>query len=208
MTPIEHAFVVTRLALDDRMVTYTARGAVAARRLEKLAKQHGWGFQFIDNANGCYGMFARTDGVAVRKLTKEEAEVVQEEARTRREQNAAAERHLRSIALTHSVWGRLGFQPEKGGLVNGVVLDRHYVCRTSKNRRALARTIQLQEEWLRWNGGTVVLLARSAVPDTLPILADALEDAGCDVQAFLAHLRRVPHDGPCFFVEFVFQNVP
>jgi hypothetical protein len=47
--------------------------------------------------------------------------------------------------------------------------------------------------WLAWNGGTVAKLA-AAIYDgrcfaDLPILADALEDAGCADAAILAHCR-------------------
>jgi hypothetical protein len=47
--------------------------------------------------------------------------------------------------------------------------------------------------WLGWNGNTVARLARAAYDeyafDQLPILADALEDAGCSDAAILAHCR-------------------
>jgi hypothetical protein len=47
--------------------------------------------------------------------------------------------------------------------------------------------------WLAWNGGTVAKLA-AAIYDgrrsaDLPILADALEDAGCADAAILTHCR-------------------
>src|SRR5262249_38689061 len=48
--------------------------------------------------------------------------------------------------------------------------------------------------WLAWNGGTVRQLARSIDEerafDRLPILADALEEAGCADEAILSHLRK------------------
>jgi hypothetical protein len=47
--------------------------------------------------------------------------------------------------------------------------------------------------WLLWNNGTVEKLARCIYEerafDRLPILADALEDAGCDSELVLAHCR-------------------
>ena len=53
-------------------------------------------------------------------------------------------------------------------------------------------------EWLSWNYGTVPAIARQLDDDgayhDLPIRADALEDAGCDVPAFLDHCRAPgPH---------------
>ncbi|MFO0844686.1 MAG: hypothetical protein U0797_20200 [Gemmataceae bacterium] len=47
--------------------------------------------------------------------------------------------------------------------------------------------------WRAWNGGTAVQLARVIYDEqrfhVLPILADALEEAGCDDEALLAHCR-------------------
>jgi hypothetical protein len=48
--------------------------------------------------------------------------------------------------------------------------------------------------WLEWNGGTVPRLAQAIDDegrfDDLPILADALEDAGCDNADLLKHCRK------------------
>jgi hypothetical protein len=47
--------------------------------------------------------------------------------------------------------------------------------------------------WLRWGGGTVATLARSIYLEhsfrDLPVLGDALEEAGCDDAELLAHCR-------------------
>jgi hypothetical protein len=52
---------------------------------------------------------------------------------------------------------------------------------------------RLEPAWLSWNEGTVLKLAQSiatdGVVDQLPILADALEDAGCGDADILAHCR-------------------
>ena len=52
----------------------------------------------------------------------------------------------------------------------------------------------LVHEWLTWEAGMVTGLARAIDEerawDRMPILADALEDAGCDESALLDHLRR------------------
>ena len=49
-------------------------------------------------------------------------------------------------------------------------------------------------EWLTWEGGIVTGLARAIDEerawDRMPILADALEDAGCNDPALLEHLRH------------------
>jgi carbon storage regulator len=54
-------------------------------------------------------------------------------------------------------------------------------------------------EWLTWQDGTVVRLARAIADkgdyESLPILADALEEAGCADAAVLDHCRSSERDG-------------
>jgi hypothetical protein len=62
--------------------------------------------------------------------------------------------------------------------------------------------------WLAWNGGTVGDLARAIEKeqafDRLPILADALEDAGCADAALLDHCRGPgPHVRGCWVVDLI-----
>jgi hypothetical protein len=57
-----------------------------------------------------------------------------------------------------------------------------------------------------WRTTTVLEVARCAyeAPDSgsLPVLADALEEAGCDDQEFLGHLRgEGPHSRGCFVLD-------
>lgn len=51
----------------------------------------------------------------------------------------------------------------------------------------------LDPSWLRWNRGCVTKMVRTIYAEDrfrdLPILADALEEAGCDSQAILSHCR-------------------
>jgi hypothetical protein len=61
---------------------------------------------------------------------------------------------------------------------------------------------------LTWSGGTVVTLARSIYQDRhfddLPVLADALEEAGCTDAALLEHLRGPgPHVRGCWAVDLI-----
>jgi hypothetical protein len=55
------------------------------------------------------------------------------------------------------------------------------------------RTVAIDSAWLAWNHGTVPAVARRVYEDRafhdLPILADALEDAGCTDADLLAHCR-------------------
>jgi hypothetical protein len=62
--------------------------------------------------------------------------------------------------------------------------------------------------WLAWNDGTLRKIAQSIYDerafDRLPILADALEDAGCDNADILAHCRSEgPHVRGCWVVDLL-----
>jgi len=63
--------------------------------------------------------------------------------------------------------------------------------------------VTFQQEWLDWNNGTVRKLAEAIFEARmyaeLPILADALEDAGCNEPRILRHLRyRMEHTRQCW----------
>jgi hypothetical protein len=63
-------------------------------------------------------------------------------------------------------------------------------------------------DWLGWNGSTVPRLAQAICDvrafDRLPVLADALEDAGCPDANLLGHLRGPgPHVRGCWAVDLV-----
>jgi hypothetical protein len=62
--------------------------------------------------------------------------------------------------------------------------------------------------WLAWEGGTVPKLAQAVYDerafDRLPLLADALEDAGCTDAELLGHLRGPgPHVRGCWAVDLL-----
>jgi hypothetical protein len=62
--------------------------------------------------------------------------------------------------------------------------------------------------WPAWNGGTVPRLAQAVYDgrefDRLPVLADALEDAGCSDPDLLGHLRGPgPHVRGCWAVDLI-----
>jgi hypothetical protein len=62
--------------------------------------------------------------------------------------------------------------------------------------------------WLAWEGGTVPKLAGSIYEDRgfdrLPILADALEEAGCTEADLLTHLRNLgPHVRGCWALDLL-----
>jgi hypothetical protein len=66
----------------------------------------------------------------------------------------------------------------------------------------------IDRAWLAWSDGTVVKLTRSIYDerafDRLPVLADALEDAGCDNADILSHCRGPgPHVRGCWVVDLL-----
>jgi hypothetical protein len=77
------------------------------------------------------------------------------------------------------------------------------------------RLVNLDPDWLAWNGGIVRRLAEAADEERplpsgqldsarLAVLADALEDAGCDNADLIAHLRHPgPHWRGCFALDAV-----
>jgi hypothetical protein len=70
------------------------------------------------------------------------------------------------------------------------------------------RPVTVESSWLKWNGRTVIQLARSIYQDgnfnDLPILADALEESGCNDPDILGHLRSPgPHVRGCWVVDLV-----
>jgi hypothetical protein len=70
------------------------------------------------------------------------------------------------------------------------------------------RPVEADPSWLRWNDGTAPKLARSIYDDRsfhrLPLLADALEDAGCADRAILAHCCGPgPHVRGCWVIDLL-----
>jgi hypothetical protein len=70
------------------------------------------------------------------------------------------------------------------------------------------RHVTMNPEWLMWNDGTVRRIAEAIYNertfDRMPILADALEDAGCSEPDILAHCRgEGPHVRGCWVVDAI-----
>jgi hypothetical protein len=80
------------------------------------------------------------------------------------------------------------------------------------------REVRIDPTWLAWNGGTVWMLAQDVYGDRrlsegtldngrLAILADALEEAGCNNEEILTHLRgRGPHLRGCWAVDLLLDK--
>src|SRR5262249_3271105 len=70
------------------------------------------------------------------------------------------------------------------------------------------KLVELDPTWLAWNDGCAEKLARGIYEDRafdqLPIVADALEEAGCDEESVLAHCRGTGlHIRGCWVVDLL-----
>jgi hypothetical protein len=68
--------------------------------------------------------------------------------------------------------------------------------------------VSVNPGWLSWKGGTIAKLAASIYAgrafDRLPVLVDALEEAGCSDAGVLAHLRGTgPHVRGCWPLDLI-----
>jgi hypothetical protein len=73
------------------------------------------------------------------------------------------------------------------------------------------RPVSISRSVLAWNDGTVVKLARAIYDerafDRLPVLADALEEAGCDHADLPGHCRAPgPHVRGCWAVDLLLNQ--
>jgi hypothetical protein len=69
-------------------------------------------------------------------------------------------------------------------------------------------SVTIDPRWLKWNQGVLLQLAEAIYDerafDRLPILADALEDAGCTDRTILEHCRGPgPHVRGCWVVDLI-----
>jgi hypothetical protein len=70
------------------------------------------------------------------------------------------------------------------------------------------RPVDIDPAWLMWHQRTIPKIAQGIYDDRtfdrLPVLADALEDAGCDQVELLAHLRGPgPHVRGCWVIDLL-----
>jgi hypothetical protein len=68
----------------------------------------------------------------------------------------------------------------------------------------------LDAAWLGWGGGTVVSLARAIYEERrwgeMGVLADALQEAGCDRDDILSHCRGPVHARGCWLVDLLLNK--
>jgi hypothetical protein len=72
-------------------------------------------------------------------------------------------------------------------------------------------SVEINPEWLTWQSGTVRKVAQFIYDEhhfqDIPILADALEEAGCTDERILAHCRsKFTHYRGCFVVDAVLRQ--
>jgi hypothetical protein len=70
------------------------------------------------------------------------------------------------------------------------------------------RPVRVERAWLAWNGGLPAAMAAAIYDECrfadLPVLADALEEAGCDDAELLSHLRSPgPHARGCWALDLL-----
>jgi hypothetical protein len=73
------------------------------------------------------------------------------------------------------------------------------------------RPVVFDAACLAWNDGTIPKMAQAIYDerhfDDLSILADALEESGCDNEALLSHCRRAgPHVRGCWAVDLILSK--
>ena len=102
---------------------------------------------------------------------------------------AAAESAAESIDAEELVWA--AFFGEDMTVDGDGDMVAAFICRDIFGNPF--RPVAVNPAWLAWNDATVNRIAEGIYDerafDRLPILADALEDAGCDNADILAHLR-------------------
>jgi hypothetical protein len=106
--------------------------------------------------------------------------------------------------LASAVWGPGSGHPDEGDVIEQAGLLRDIVGNPF-------RPAAIRPEVLAWDGGRVSKLGQPIYDerrfDDLPILADALEDAGCTDQGILDHLRSPgPHVRGCWVVDLLTER--
>jgi hypothetical protein len=81
----------------------------------------------------------------------------------------------------------------------------------AKHAPARAGELLFVRDWLHWNRGLLVQLAQGIEEDRaydrLPILGDALEEAGCNEPLLLEHCRHAPlHSRGCWVVDLILNR--
>jgi pSer/pThr/pTyr-binding forkhead associated (FHA) protein len=86
------------------------------------------------------------------------------------------------------------------------------VFQVAENAFVLTARFDIQPAWRHFQAGVIAPLARGVAGDRraedLPVLADALEDAGCDLDELLRHLREPhPRQRRCWIVKRLLRGL-
>lgn len=85
--------------------------------------------------------------------------------------------------------------------------DRYVVSLATELLGNPFRPVELKSDWLEWNSGAVRAIAQKIYDDSdfggMPILADALENAGCAHSDMLTHCRDAFHVRGCWVLDLL-----
>ncbi|MGE3807940.1 MAG: hypothetical protein AB7K24_25020 [Gemmataceae bacterium] len=117
--------------------------------------------------------------------------------------NLSAEEH-------EKVWSELGHLHE-AVLAGQLVMAPESAAVVRDLFANALQPMALEPDWLSWNNGAVPAIARRIHVENscgdLPILADALEEAGCTSEAILAHARGPgPHYRGCWLLDLILER--
>ena len=106
-----------------------------------------------------------------------------------------------SVATVVRAWGHTRRHPRSAEAARLAALLREVLGNPF-------RPVNVNPAWLTWDGGCIQSLARRIYDErgfaALPVLADALEEAGCSDADILRHCREPgPHVRGCWVVDFL-----
>jgi hypothetical protein len=154
------------------------------------------------------------DGVA----SEDDLVMAQSALRVRRSRRITVGKLALSVAGGSNIFSRLGADAREVELRHaGLDPDDKTADAAAMSRQAGLyrdifgnpfRPVPIDPTWLAWNDGTVPRMALAIYNDRafdqLPILADALEEAGCTDADILAHCRSEgPHVRGCWVVDLL-----
>jgi hypothetical protein len=121
--------------------------------------------------------------------------------------NAARSAALALDADWRKVHAKSSLPADRERLRNGSPDERAVQCSLFRDLVPLT-PVEVDPAWLAWAGGQVVLLAQTIHDEQrwqdLPVLGDALEEAGCTDERILAHCRSDElHRRGCWLVDLV-----
>src|SRR5262245_65405827 len=115
---------------------------------------------------------------------------------------AKGKRELRSVAFYAAMASGVGEKKKQIRLLHDIFGNPF---RAMPPKRGSRKWLAQLRSWQTWNGGTIPKLAQGIYDerafDRLPVLADALQDAGCTDEQSLVHLREPsPHVRGCWVI--------